>query len=73
MSEIRARLVAAISKRTGRVPALTDRLSGLGVDSVELAELLAKLEQDFGFQADADIFDVETVEELVDYIEARRR
>lgn len=73
MSEMRERIVAETEAHTGRVAAPDDRLDALGVDSVAMADLLARLERRLGFHADADILEAETVADLADYIEVRQR
>lgn len=48
------------------------RLSDLGIDSLTLANHMGALERRFHIEMDADIADVDTVKELVDYVNARR-
>ena len=43
----------------------------MGVDSIGMAELTVELEKEFNIQIQDDIVDVETVQELADYIRAR--
>jgi acyl carrier protein len=68
---IESALADAIAARTGRRPVATDSVGSLGIDSVDLANLVGDLERRFGFRADETIFDVTTVGELAAYIRAR--
>ena len=65
------RLVAAVREHLRVAAELDSRLDSLGVDSVRLAGFVTDLEKTFDFRADQDIFDVETLAELADYIGER--
>ena len=65
-------LVELVNRRLGVTAAIDDRLDSLGVDSVRLAEFVSDLEKAFGFRADQDIFDVETLAELAAYVRERQ-
>lgn len=65
------RLQAMIQERLGVAVAPADPITSLGVDSLALMDFVAVLEKEFCFRADQDIFDVETVGELADYIGER--
>ena len=72
-SSVEAALLALMGRELGRSVHGDDRLSSLGVDSVAMAEFIGTLEKRFQFDADAEILDVDTVDELVRYIDERRR
>ena len=72
-STVQAELLALIARELGRSVRVDDRLSSLGVDSVAMAEFIGTLEKRLQFEADAEILDVDTVDELVHYIDARRK
>jgi acyl carrier protein len=73
IADVEGRLIETIHARLGSSPEITDPLSSLGVDSLRLAGFVSDLEEVFGIRADQDIFDVETVQELADYIRDRMR
>ena len=50
---------------------LEHRLSDLGIDSLTLSDHMGALERRFRVQMDAEIADVDTLKELVEYIDAR--
>jgi acyl carrier protein len=67
-ASLELRLGAVIRDRLGKTVTDSTSLTSLGVDSLALMELVSVLEKEFGFQADQDIFDAETVADLVRYI-----
>ena len=71
-SDVESALLALVAAEFGHAVHADDRLSSLGVDSVALAEFIGTLEKRFRFEADAEILDVDTLQELAIYIEARR-
>ena len=73
VSTAEERLLEAIRERRGTPVARHHRLAELGVDSVEMAMLVRELEDRFGIAVDEEIFDLETVGDLVDYVEQRSR
>ena len=70
-ADIEARLLDTIHVRLGVDAGIDDRLDSLGVDSLRLADFVSDLEKAFGFRADQDIFDVETIRELAAYVHER--
>lgn len=68
---IEKRLLSAVNDELGVDAQPGDSLDRLGVDSLRLAEFVLELEKSFGFRADQDIFEVETLSELARYIEER--
>ena len=60
-------------QRLGRDATPDSRLAELGVDSVEMAGFVRELEDGFGIQVDEEVFDVQTVGELVRYVEQLSR
>jgi acyl carrier protein len=67
-SDEEARLRALIQERLGVTVDGAHRLASLGLDSLALMDFVAGLEKEFRFRADQDLFDVETVAELAEYI-----
>lgn len=65
-------LIAQLFEKFGTEPELSDGLAFIGVDSVGMAELTVDIESRFGIRVDDDIVNVETVQELVDYIRERQ-
>jgi len=70
--DVEERLKALIQGRLGVAVEASDELTSLGVDSLALMDFVAGLEKEFGFRADQDLFDVETVAALADYIREHR-
>ena len=70
-ADIEAGLLEIVKRETGRDASLDERLSSLGIDSLDLAHLIDVIERRFEIQADDEILDVDTLDELVQYIEAR--
>jgi acyl carrier protein len=51
---------------------LTDSLVMLGIDSVGMAELTYDLEQMYKIKVDDGLLNVDTVQDLVDYVRQRQ-
>ena len=64
-------IVRVLSQELGRDVRATDSLDSLGIDSLRMAQLATELESRFGFRVDEELMDVETVEELADYVQSR--
>ena len=71
MNSTEADILQALQRKFGGNPQPTDELTGLGIDSLGMAELSAELEAHFGVRVDEDILNVETVHELADYIQGK--
>ena len=71
MNPLETELVQALGEELARDVHLTDSLGSLGLDSLRMAQLATELEKRFGFRADEELLDVETVEELVEYVRSR--
>lgn len=71
MNSIEADVLQALQRKFGGSPKPNDELSGLGVDSLGMAELSSELEAHFGVRVEEDVLNVETVGELADYIRAK--
>ena len=69
MQDVETRLVAMVERRFGRHPQLQAPLSTLGIDSLEMADFVGVLEREFRIRVDAEIMDVESLAELIQYIE----
>lgn len=72
MHSIEENLVHRLSEKFGERPELSDSLVMLGVDSVGMAELTFEIEQVFKIKVDDALLEVETVQELADYIRDRQ-
>ena len=72
MDEIEKRLAEAVRVRYGRVAESGTALASLGVDSMQMADLVGDLEREFHIEVDQDVFDAETLGELADYVRARQ-
>ncbi|MFN3193293.1 MAG: acyl carrier protein [Aureliella sp.] len=68
MEKIEEVLLRRLNQKFGTDPSLSDGLAFVGADSVGMAELTVELEQEFGVTINDDVFRVETVQELADYI-----
>ncbi len=73
MDSIETKLVSQLSKKFGGEPGLNDGLAYIGVDSIGMAELTVDIEKEFGIQVSEEVFAVETVQELANYIRDRQR
>jgi acyl carrier protein len=69
---IERELLVQLGDKFGGEPKLSDSLLLIGVDSVGMAELTLEIEKTFGVRVDDSILDVETVQELADYIRQRQ-
>ncbi|MEM8733937.1 MAG: acyl carrier protein, partial [Planctomycetota bacterium] len=61
-------LLQRLNQKFGTNPTLSDGLAFVGADSVGMAELTVELEQEFGVTITDEVFTVETVQELANYI-----
>jgi acyl carrier protein len=71
MKPLETEMVQVLREELGRDVRATDSLDSLGMDSLRMAQLAGELERRFGFRVDEELLDVETVEELADYVRAR--
>lgn len=71
MDAIEEEILGALRSELGRDATLTDSLDRLGVDSLRMAELASELENRFRFKVDEEVLELETVQELVDYVRTR--
>jgi acyl carrier protein len=69
---IESELVRQLSEKFGGHPKLDDSLLLIGVDSVGMAELTIEIEKQFNVRVDDSILDVQTVQELADYVRQRQ-
>ena len=67
------RLLELVERRLRVEATLDTPLTGLGVDSLRLADFVTDLERHFDLDADQELFEVETLGELVAYIRSHRR
>lgn len=72
MASIEDQLISKLAEKFGTNPELDDGLAYIGADSVGMAELTVEIENAFGIKVGDDIFTVETVQELADYIRERQ-
>lgn len=73
MESIEQKIIDQIGQKFGQTPRLDDGLAYIGVDSVGMAELTFEIESEFGITVTDDIFHVETVQELADYVRDRQQ
>ncbi len=71
MNAVESEIVQALRKELGRDVHMTDSLGSLGLDSLRMVQLATELERRFGFRVDEELLDVETVEELTEYVRSR--
>jgi acyl carrier protein len=69
---VQTQIVEYLRKVCGGSPQGNDSLAMIGIDSVAMAELTFELEKRFGIKIDDDILDVDSVDELVQYVVARK-
>ncbi|MCY2984700.1 MAG: acyl carrier protein [Planctomycetota bacterium] len=69
---VQTQIVEYLRKVCGGSPQGNDSLAMIGIDSVAMAELTFELEKRFGINIDDDILDVDSVDELVQYVVARK-
>ena len=72
MDNIESELLQKLATMFGGQPKLADSLMMVGIDSVGMAELTFDIEKHFGIRVDDTVLDVETVQDLADYIRSRR-
>ena len=71
MNPVATEIIQALREELGRDVDLTDSLGSLGIDSLRMSQLATELERRFGFRVDEELLDVETVEELAEYVHSR--
>jgi len=71
MNPVETEIIKALRQELGRDVGATDSLGSLGVDSLRMAQLATELERRFAFRVDEELLDVETVEELTEYVCSR--
>lgn len=71
MDAIESEIVRVLGDEFGGNPQPTDELMGLGVDSLRMADLATELERRFGIKIDQDLFEVETIRDLAEYVRDR--
>ncbi len=72
METIESVLLAQLAEKFGGQPQLSDSLVLLGVDSVGMAELTFDIEKSFAIRVDDGILEVDTVQDLANYIRERK-
>ncbi len=68
----KSQIIDYLRKVCGGAPQGKDSLAMIGIDSVAMAELTFELEKRFAIKIDDDILDVDSVDELVQYVIARK-
>ena len=71
VDKIETELLQKIANMFGGQPRLADSLMMVGVDSVGMAELTFDIEKHFGIRVDDTVLDVDTVQDLANYIRQR--
>ena len=69
---VQTQIFEYLRKVCGGSPKGNDSLAMIGIDSVAMAELTFELEKRFSIKIDDDILDVDSVDELVQYVVARQ-
>ena len=72
LQSTRTQIIDYLRTVCGGSPQGKDSLALIGIDSVAMAELTFELEKRFSIKIDDDILDVDSVDELVQYVEARK-
>ena len=72
VDSIEDRLLEELRSKFGGQPELSDSLALVGVDSVGMAELTVEIEKIYGIRVGDDVVEVESVQELADYIRQRQ-
>lgn len=71
MNTIETEIVQTLRRELGRDVNSTDSLGSLGIDSLRMAQLATELERRFEFRVDEELLDIDTVEELAEYVRSR--
>jgi len=72
VQSIEESLLNQLRSKFGTDAQLTDSLVMLGIDSVGMAELTYDLEQMYKIKVDDGLLNVDTVQDLVDYVRQRQ-
>ena len=72
MNTIESALLEKLTSKFGGQPKLDDSLLMVGVDSVGMAELTFEIEKEFAIRVDDAVLEVDTVQDLADYIRSRQ-
>jgi acyl carrier protein len=70
---IEENIMERLAEKFGTRPELSDSLVMIGVDSVGMAELTFEIEKVFQIKVDDALLDVETVQDLADYIRQKQQ
>ncbi len=71
MDVLTDKVLGLLESKFGQRPSLDDPLAFIGVDSISMAELTVEIEKIFGIRVEDDVVQIETVGELVAYIQQR--
>ena len=72
LQSTQTQIIEYLRKVCGGSPQGKDSLAMIGIDSVAMAELTFELEKRFAIKIDDDILDVDSVDELVQYVVSRK-
>jgi acyl carrier protein len=72
MDVVEQTIIDFVRKTVGGNPRLSDNLAMVGVDSVGMAELTFELEKRFSIRVDDDVLDLQTIDELAEYIRGKQ-
>ncbi len=72
MPSIEDVLLEQLREKFGHEPKLDDSLVLAGVDSVGMAEMTFEIEKRFGIRVDDGVLEVDTVQDLANYIRERQ-
>lgn len=71
MDRVETELIRLMGSRLRITPDLSSKLTELNLDSLKTADFLRELEYQFDVRFDQDVFELDTVGELVAYIRER--
>ena len=71
MNPLEIEISQALNEELGKDVHATDSLDSLGIDSLRMAQLATELERRFEFRVDEELLDIDTVEELAEYVRSR--
>ncbi len=68
LQSTKTQIIDYLRKVCGGSPQGNDSLAMIGIDSVAMAELTFELEKRFAIKIDDDILDVDSVDDLIQYV-----
>jgi acyl carrier protein len=71
VDDIKQQLLELVRCKTGVSAQPGDTLAALRIDSLAMAELTVEIEKLFQIRVEEDVLDVQTVDDLADYIQSK--